>query len=104
MKNDCAQSSRTEELYPAVRFVPAHEEACRSAHGALAAAITDRFAPSVGAAALGMLYADAAGPERRVNPDARLAYEMDWEARRASGLDVRIESGSYVRGLLDGLR
>jgi hypothetical protein len=104
VKNDCGQRRRTEKLYPVVRFVPAHEEACRSAHGALAAVITDRFTSSVGAAALGMLYADAAGLERRVDPDARLAYEKNLEAGRASGLDVRIESGSYVRGPLDGLR
>jgi DNA polymerase-4 len=86
--------SKAERLCPAARFVPAQEEVYRSVHDALATAITDRFTPTVETASLGLLYAEISGLERRIGLDGHLAYEMNLETRRASGLDVWIGLGS----------
>jgi len=84
--------SQAEALCPAACFVPAREELYHAAHDALFAAAC-RFTPVVETGGLGLLYAEAMGLERRFGPDLQLARQMALEARRASGLDVRVGVG-----------
>ena len=84
--------SQAESLCPAACFVPAREELYHAAHDALFAA-AGCFTPAVETAGLGLLYAEAVGLERRFGPDPQLARQMALEARRASGLDVRVGVG-----------
>jgi len=85
--------AQAEKLCPEAEFVAADEATYRAAHESLLVAGAV-FTDLVETAALGQVYVDVGGLERRIGPDDVVARRLVLEALQASGLDVRVGVGS----------
>ncbi len=74
--------SQAEALCPAANFVAAEDEAYQAVHEALLDS-AGRFTPTVETGALGLLYAEVSGLERRVGPDEEMARQLLLAAAQA---------------------